>query len=157
MARRHPPGAAMVQQASGYTCLFRLRAYPALTLAMTERLLVILAALNMMIAVGAGAFGAHGLKNVLSSDMLAIWHTAVTYQVMHALGMLAIALLMPRLEQPLLGVAGAVMLAGIVIFSGSLYALALSGVRILGAITPIGGVAFLVAWAMVAWAAYRAS
>lgn len=125
--------------------------------AVTERLLVVLAALNMMIAVGAGAFGAHGLKNVLSSDMLAIWHTAVTYQVMHALGMFIIALLIPRLGQPLLGVAGAVMLAGIVIFSGSLYALALSGVRVLGAITPIGGVAFLVAWAMVAWAAYRAS
>lgn len=125
--------------------------------AVTERLLVVLAALNMMIAVGAGAFGAHGLKNVLSSDMLAIWHTAVTYQVMHALGMFAIALLIPRLGQPLLGVAGAVMLAGIVIFSGSLYALALSGIRVLGAITPIGGLAFLVAWAMVAWAAYRAS
>jgi uncharacterized membrane protein YgdD (TMEM256/DUF423 family) len=125
--------------------------------AMTERLLVILAALNMMIAVGAGAFGAHGLKNVLSSDMLAIWHTAVTYQVMHALGMFVIALLIPRLGQPLLGMAGAVMLGGIVIFSGSLYALALSGIRVLGAITPIGGVAFLVAWAMVAWAAYRAS
>jgi uncharacterized membrane protein YgdD (TMEM256/DUF423 family) len=124
---------------------------------MTERLLLILAALNMMVAVGAGAFGAHGLKQVLSSDMLAIWHTAVTYQVMHALGMFVIALLIPRLGQPLLGVAGAVMLAGIVIFSGSLYALALSGVRMLGAITPIGGVAFLAAWGMVAWAAYRAS
>lgn len=124
---------------------------------MTERLLVILAALNMMIAVGAGAFGAHGLKNVLSQDMLAIWHTAVTYQVMHALGMFVIALLIPRLGQPLLGVAGAMMLAGIVIFSGSLYALALSGIRVLGAITPIGGVAFLVAWALVAWAAFRAS
>ena len=142
---------------SEYTRVFCPRAKQATIFAMTDRLLVILAALNMMIAVGAGAFGAHGLKNVLSSDMLAVWHTAVTYQVMHALGMLAIALIMPRLGQPLLGVAGAVMLAGIVIFSGSLYALALSGIRVLGAITPIGGVAFLVAWALVAWAAYRAS
>jgi len=142
---------------SEYTRVSCPRAKQATIFAMTDRLLVILAALNMMIAVGAGAFGAHGLKNVLSSDMLAVWHTAVTYQVMHALGMLAIALIMPRLGQPLLGVAGAVMLAGIVIFSGSLYALALSGIRVLGAITPIGGVAFLVAWALVAWAAYRAS
>jgi len=142
---------------SEYTRVSCPRAKQATIFAMTDRLLVILAALNMMIAVGAAAFGAHGLKNVLSSDMLAVWHTAVTYQVMHALGMLAIALIMPRLGQPLLGVAGAVMLAGIVIFSGSLYALALSGIRVLGAITPIGGVAFLVAWALVAWAAYRAS
>ena len=122
---------------------------------MTERLLVILAALNMMIAVGAGAFGAHGLKNILTPDMLAVWHTAVTYQVMHALGMFAIALLMPRLGQPLLGMAGAVMLAGIVVFSGSLYTLALSGVRMLGAITPIGGVAFLAGWLCLAWAALK--
>lgn len=124
---------------------------------MSERVLVLIAALNMMIAVGAGAFGAHGLKSVLAADMLAVWHTAVTYQVMHALGLLGIALLMPRFGQPLLGLAGAVMLTGIVIFCGSLYALALSGVRMLGAITPIGGVAFIAAWAMVAWAAYRAS
>ena len=147
----------MPQGVTGYTCLLCLTAHLASTPAMTERLLVILAALNMMIAVGAGAFGAHGLKNILTPDMLAVWHTAVTYQVMHALGMFAIALLMPRLGQPLLGMAGAVMLAGIVVFSGSLYTLALSGVRMLGAITPIGGVAFLVAWAMVAWSAYKAS
>lgn len=123
---------------------------------MSERVLVLIAAINMMIAVGAGAFGAHGLKSTLSADMLAVWHTAVTYQVMHALGLLGIALLMPRFGQPLLGLAGVVMLAGIVIFCGSLYALSLSGIRILGAITPIGGVAFILAWALVAWAAYRA-
>ena len=124
---------------------------------MTDRLLVLLAAINMMIAVGAGAFGAHGLKSSLSPDMLTVWHTAVTYQVMHAIGMLLIALLMPRLGHPLLGTAGALMLAGIVFFSGSLYVLALSGVRVLGAITPIGGAAFIVAWAMLAWAAYKST
>src|SRR5690606_41657142 len=86
---------------------------------MTDRLLIFFAALNMFIAVGAGAFGAHGLKNVLSSDMLAIWHTAVTYQAMHALGMFAIALLMPRLEQSLLGIAVAGKRVGIVHWSGS--------------------------------------
>ncbi len=122
---------------------------------MTDRLLILLAALNMMIAVGAGAFGAHGLKSTLSADMLAVWHTAVTYQVMHALGIFVIALLMPRLAHPLLPAAGVLMLVGIVFFSGSLYILALSGVRILGAITPIGGAAFIAAWAMLAWAAYK--
>ena len=122
---------------------------------MNERSLVIAAAINMAIAVAAGAFGAHALKAVLNSDMLAVWHTAVTYQIAHALGLFAIALLMPRFESALLARAGIVMLAGIVVFSGSLYALALSGMRMLGAITPIGGAAFLLAWALVAWAALR--
>lgn len=121
---------------------------------MSDRLLIVCAALNMIVAVGAGAFGAHGLKNLLSADMLAIWHTAVTYQVMHALGLFVLALLWPRLGAPM-GTAGWVMLAGIIVFSGSLYTLALTGVRVLGAITPFGGVAFIVAWAMVAWAAWR--
>ena len=122
---------------------------------MNERSLVIAAAINMLIAVAAGAFGAHALKAVVSSDMLAVWHTAVTYQIAHALGLFVIALLMPRFKSALLARAGIVMLAGIVVFSGSLYALAFSGLRMLGAITPIGGAAFLLAWAMVAWAALR--
>jgi uncharacterized membrane protein YgdD (TMEM256/DUF423 family) len=122
---------------------------------MNERSLVIAAAVNMLIAVAAGAFGAHALKAVVSSDMLAVWHTAVTYQIAHALGLFVIALLMPRFKSALLARAGIVMLAGIVVFSGSLYALAFSGLRMLGAITPIGGAAFLLAWAMVAWAALR--
>jgi uncharacterized membrane protein YgdD (TMEM256/DUF423 family) len=122
---------------------------------MNERSLIMTGAINMFIAVAAGAFGAHGLKKILSADMLAIWQTAVTYQMAHALGLLAIALLMPRLQSGLAEWAGVAMLAGIVIFSGSLYALALSGVRILGAITPLGGVAFLLAWGMLALAAYR--
>ena len=122
---------------------------------MHERTLVTAAAMNMMIAVAAGAFGAHALKTVLDSDMLAVWHTAVTYQIAHALGLFVIVLLMPRYKSILLARAGTVMLIGIVIFSGSLYALALSGWRMLGAITPIGGVAFLLAWAMVGWAAWR--
>lgn len=122
---------------------------------MNERSLVIAAAINMLIAVAAGAFGAHALKAVVSSDMLAVWHTAVTYQIAHALGLFVIALLMPRFKPALLARAGMVMLAGIVVFSGSLYALAFSGLRMLGAITPIGGAAFLLAWAMVAWAALR--
>ncbi|RXZ33131.1 DUF423 domain-containing protein [Oxalobacteraceae bacterium CAVE-383] len=124
---------------------------------MNERSLIIAGAGNMFIAVAAGAFGAHGLKQILSAEMLAIWQTAVTYQVAHALGLLAIALLTPRLKSGLglASWAGVAMLAGIVLFSGSLYALALSGVRVFGAITPLGGVAFLLAWGMLAMAAYR--
>ena len=122
---------------------------------MNERLLILAGAINMFIAVAAGAFGAHGLKKILSADMLAIWQTAVTYQIAHALGLLAIALLMPRLQSGLSAWAGMLMLAGIVIFSGSLYALALTGIRVLGAITPIGGAAFLLAWGLLAAAAYQ--
>lgn len=122
---------------------------------MNERLLILAGAINMFIAVAAGAFGAHGLKKILSADMLSIWQTAVTYQIAHALGLLAIALLMPRLQSGLSAWAGMLMLAGIVIFSGSLYALALTGIRVLGAITPIGGAAFLLAWGLLAAAAYQ--
>ena len=124
---------------------------------MTARLLLILASASMFTAVAAGAFGAHGLKKILDADMLAVWHTAVTYQIAHSLGMFAIALLMQKLAPGILGWAGGIMFAGIVIFSGSLYLLALTGTRILGAITPIGGAAFLLAWAMVGWAAYKSA
>ncbi|WP_343652411.1 DUF423 domain-containing protein [Herbaspirillum sp.] len=122
---------------------------------MKERTLIAAGAVNMFIAVACGAFGAHGLKKMISEEMLAIWHTAVTYQVMHALGMIAIALLMPRMAGPAMRWAGNLMLAGIVVFSGSLYLLALTGTRILGAITPLGGAAFLAAWLLVAWAACK--
>jgi uncharacterized membrane protein YgdD (TMEM256/DUF423 family) len=122
---------------------------------MTDRHLIIVAALILLMGVGTGAFGAHGLKRVLSPDMLAVWHTAVTYQMLHGLGLLALAALGPRFGSPLLSGAGIVMLAGIVLFSGSLYLLALSGTRWLGAITPLGGLCFIIAWAMVALAAYR--
>jgi|TARA_R100000455_G_C6215182_1_gene81434 uncharacterized membrane protein YgdD (TMEM256/DUF423 family) len=109
----------------------------------------------MLVGVGAGAFGAHGLKRVLSADMLAIWQTAVLYQLVHALGLLLIAALSARIGGSLPGWSGWVMFAGIVVFSGSLYVLALSGVKWLGAFTPIGGVAFIVAWALLAIAAWR--
>lgn len=122
---------------------------------MNERTLIAVAAINMFIAVAAGAFGAHGLKNILSPELLAVWHTAVTYQMVHALGLFAIALLMPRIDSTLLPWAGMLMLTGIVIFSGSLYVLSLTGIRIIGAVTPVGGVAFLLAWILVAVAACR--
>lgn len=122
---------------------------------MNERSLIVAGAGNMFVGVAAGAFGAHGLKLMLSADMLAIWQTGVTYQIAHGLGLLAIAALAPRLRSKLTAWAGMAMLIGIVLFSGSLYALALTGVRMLGAITPVGGIGFLSAWAMLALAAYR--
>ncbi|NYT44655.1 DUF423 domain-containing protein [Alcaligenaceae bacterium] len=124
---------------------------------MTDRLLVIFAALTLMVGVGTGAFGAHALKRILNPDMLAIWQTAVQYQMVHGLGMLMIALLAARYGSPLLHYAGMVMFAGVVVFSGSLYLLAFTGIRWLGAITPFGGLAFIAAWAMVALAAWRST
>ena len=120
---------------------------------MQERHLVAAGAINMFIAVAAGAFGAHALKQSLIPEMLTIWHTAATYQMIHALGLIAIGMLMPRYQTGLIKRAGITMLLGILIFSGSLYALAISGIRILGAITPVGGLAFLAEWAMLAWTA----
>ncbi|EJO33573.1 hypothetical protein QWC_01200 [Achromobacter marplatensis] len=109
-----------------------------------------------MVAVGAGAFGAHGLKRMLTPELLSVWQTGVMYHLIHALGLFIIALLSARFRSPLLSAAGLVMFAGIVLFSGSLYILSLTGTHWLGAVTPIGGAAFLAAWAMVALAAYRA-
>lgn len=117
--------------------------------------LIAVAAINMLFAVAAGAFGAHGLKNLLSAEMLAVWQTATHYQTVHALGVLALGILLQQWGDGLLRQAAYAMLAGIIIFSGSLYALALTGIRLLGAITPIGGAAFLLGWAMLAWCAYR--
>jgi uncharacterized membrane protein YgdD (TMEM256/DUF423 family) len=124
---------------------------------MTERHLVFLASWSLAAGVAAGAFGAHGLKRVLSADMLQIWQTAVLYHLIHALGMLALAALMGRFQSSLLGWAGLMMFAGIVFFSGSLYVLAVGGVKWLGAVTPLGGVLFILAWLLAALAAWRSA
>lgn len=119
---------------------------------------IIAGAINAAIAVGFGAFGAHALKDRLSEHYLAVWETAVQYQMFHAIALLAIGILM---SSSLLGPstqlswAGYLILAGIVIFSGSLYVLSLSGIGILGAITPIGGVAFIAGWIMLIIAAVK--
>lgn len=123
---------------------------------MQERHLVAYAALNLFIAIAAGAFGAHGLKSILSSEMLGIWQTAVQYQMLHGLALLALAALSQRWPVNIIRRSAYAMLLGIVLFSGSLYALALTGTRLLGAITPIGGLAFLFAWASLFWAALSA-
>ena len=113
--------------------------------------------LAALAAVVLGAFGAHALKSRLSAEMLAVWHTGVEYHVYHALGLLAVGLVATQLpESALLKWSGWLMLAGIVLFSGSLYALALSGERWLGAITPIGGLGFLAAWVLFVAAVVKA-
>ena len=117
-----------------------------------------LGSLAMMIAVGLGAFGAHGLKDRLAADMLAVYRTGVEYHVYHALGLLAVGMIAAHLpESDLVKWSGWLMAAGIVLFSGSLYLLALTGTRWLGAITPVGGAAWIVAWALLAAAILKAS
>lgn len=114
-------------------------------------LFIALAAINGFIAVGLGAFAAHGLKNRLPEDLLAIFQTGVQYQMYHALALFGVGLLAMQLsDSTLLRASGWAFVIGIVIFSGSLYVLSLSGVRWLGAITPIGGVAFLTGWGLLA-------
>ncbi len=120
-----------------------------------ERLFVTLGAISALISVAAGAFGAHGLRTRVSPDLLAVFETGARYQMYHALGLLAVGWAAARWPGAATTVAGWLFVAGTVIFSGSLYALTLSGVRALGAITPIGGVAFLAGWAALAWAALR--
>jgi uncharacterized membrane protein YgdD (TMEM256/DUF423 family) len=113
-----------------------------------------LGAFTAMLSVVFGAFGAHLLKDKLTADAMDVYKTAVQYHMFHAIGILLIALLMDRLPSPKLAEWSAKLLfAGIVLFSGSLYALALSGVKILGAITPLGGVAFIAGWICMALAA----
>jgi uncharacterized membrane protein YgdD (TMEM256/DUF423 family) len=104
-------------------------------------------------AVLIGAFGAHALKERLDAYATQIYERAVFYHFVHALGLIAvgIALAAHVVGGPAAGAAGWLLLAGIVIFSGSLYALALSGIKILGAITPIGGLAFVAGWLAFAW------
>jgi uncharacterized membrane protein YgdD (TMEM256/DUF423 family) len=100
------------------------------------------------LAVALGAFGAHMLKNRLSSEMLSIWQTAVLYHLVHAVALFALALF-GKAAGADIRVGAAAFSAGILIFSGSLYALVLSGVKVLGAVTPLGGLAFLAGWGWV--------
>ncbi len=120
-----------------------------------ERTFFALGALLALLGVGLGAFGAHGLRGSLSAADLATFETAVRYQMYHALGLLAVAGATARWPTPATHVAGWAFLAGVVLFSGSLYVLVLSGQRWWGAVTPLGGLCFLVGWAALAWAALR--
>ena len=112
---------------------------------------------NAAVVVLLGAFGAHGLKARLSSEMMAIYHTAIQYHLFHALGLIAIGLVVAWLPgASYLKWAGWIMLVGIVLFSGSLYVLSVTGMRWLGAITPFGGLAFIVAWVLFCVAVLKA-
>lgn len=114
------------------------------------KVFIVLGAINALIAVALGAFGAHGLEGKLSEKMLDVWKTGVTYQMFHALGLLVVGLLVGKFENvSSFTWAGWLMFIGIILFSGSLYALSTTGIKFFGPITPLGGVAFLVAWLMV--------
>lgn len=119
----------------------------------TARGWAVLGAVNAFLSVAAGAFGAHALRARLPADLLAVFETGARYEMYHALGLLAVAWLVGQAPGWQAHAAGWLLLAGIVLFSGSLYALALTGVRTLGAVTPLGGLAFLAGWVLFAWAA----
>jgi uncharacterized membrane protein YgdD (TMEM256/DUF423 family) len=121
------------------------------------KIFLVLGSLNAFLAVALGAFGAHGLKSKLPADMLEVYQTGVHYHMIHALGLIFIAILSDKLgSTSLVNAAGWSLFAGIVLFSGSLYALSLSQIKVLGAITPFGGAAFLLGWVLLAAAAWKA-
>jgi len=119
------------------------------------RTFVALGAISALLAVAAGAFGAHALRARLSPDMQAVFETGARYHMYHALALLAAAWAFTRWPGGPVVAAGWLFVIGTVLFSGSLYLLALSGQRWLGAITPLGGLAFIAGWAALAWAALR--
>jgi uncharacterized membrane protein YgdD (TMEM256/DUF423 family) len=120
------------------------------------KIFMLLASLNAALAVGLGAFGAHSLEAKLSEKMLATFQTGVQYHFYHALGLFAVAFAVSQLPASALAKwSGWLMLAGIILFSGSLYLLSTSGIRWLGAITPFGGVAFIAAWLLLALAVFK--
>lgn len=121
-----------------------------------SKLFLTLGALNAMLCVMLGAFGAHALKARLGPELLSTWQTAVQYHFFHALGLLVVGMLLRQMPDARgLVWAGWLMLAGVLLFSGSLYTLCMTGVRTLGAITPLGGVAFIAAWALLAWVTWQ--
>lgn len=114
------------------------------------KVFIIIGAINAFLAVALGAFGAHGLADKLEPKYLDIWKTGVTYQMYHALGILAVGILLGKVaSSSLFSWSGWLMLIGIILFSGSLYVLSLTQINIIGIITPFGGVAFLTAWVLI--------
>jgi uncharacterized membrane protein YgdD (TMEM256/DUF423 family) len=123
---------------------------------MNAKFCLLVAALALAAAVALGAFGAHALKGHLSAEMLSIYQTAVQYHFWHALGLLGVGVLMTRSpDGPALAGIAWLLISGLLLFSGSLYLLALTGATWLGAVAPLGGVAFIVAWLWLAWWAWR--
>jgi uncharacterized membrane protein YgdD (TMEM256/DUF423 family) len=122
---------------------------------MSNRNILLLGAIFMALAVLLGAFGAHALKNSLPPEMLAVYKTGVEYQFYHAMGLLIIGLLGFHLDSKWLRRSGLLLTLGILLFSGSLYVLALTGIKVIGAITPIGGVSFVFGWIFLAVAVWK--
>lgn len=121
---------------------------------MSQRWFVVGSLLGAL-GVALGAFGAHGLKARVGPDLLEIWETAARYHLIHALALIATAWAATRWPGPATSAAGWLFLAGVVLFSGSLYALVLSGVRALGAVTPVGGLCLIAGWLALTLAAWR--
>lgn len=123
---------------------------------MTARFALVLASLLLALAVALGAFGAHALKSRLAPDLQAVWQTAVDYHAWHALGLFGVGLYLLHRPEAAGAAWGAwLLIGGIVLFSGSLYALALGGSRGIGAITPVGGTAFIAGWLVFALAVWK--
>jgi len=120
-----------------------------------DRVFFALGCLSGFLAVGLGAFGAHALKTRLSPELLSTFEVGVRYQMYHALALLAVGWAATRWPGTFVNASGWLFVAGTVVFSGSLYVLSLTGMRWLGAITPIGGAAFLAGWLCLAWAAWK--
>ncbi|WP_285423562.1 MULTISPECIES: DUF423 domain-containing protein [unclassified Pseudomonas] len=119
------------------------------------RTFLMLAAFFGFTGVALGAFAAHGLKNRLTPEYLAIFQTGVLYQLIHALAIFGVAILATQIQGRLVSYAGIAFTLGILLFSGSLYVLTLTGVSKLGIITPIGGLCFLIGWFILGWTAWR--
>ena len=124
----------------------------------TAKLFLILGSFNAALVVLLGAFGAHALKARLSAEMLAVYQTGVHYHLFHALGLIAVGLMATQIaDSAYLKWSGWLMLAGIILFSGSLYVLSVSGLRWLGMVTPFGGISFILSWTLFVIAVLKAS
>ena len=119
-----------------------------------DRIFFMLGSVFAFLGVAAGAFGAHGLKGKLDEPMLEVFETGARYQMYHGLALLAVAWALSRWPGGMMTTAGWLFVAGILVFSGSLYLLSLTGIRWLGAITPIGGVMLLAGWGCMVWGAF---
>jgi uncharacterized membrane protein YgdD (TMEM256/DUF423 family) len=123
----------------------------------TAKLFLTLGSISGALAVIIGAFGAHGLKDKLCAEMLSIYQTGVEYHFYHTFVLLGIGLLALHYESKLLIISGGSMAIGILLFSGSLYALSISGIKVLGAITPLGGLFFIIGWILLAAAVLKSA
>jgi len=122
----------------------------------SSKWLLILGSINMFLAVALGAFGAHALKAILPPDLMAVYHTGNQYHFYHALGLFAVAVAAAWFQPSrLFGLSGAFILAGLILFSGSLYVLSLTGQRWIGMVTPFGGMAFMTGWLLLAAGVWR--